>query len=564
MVITEFVGEMPATLSSRMIEPDFQNEKTVAGKIVKIVGINSELPEGAQIALGKIAAIFGWRAEIRSGENLDGLDAFVTIYDQNSRLILSDEIPALIFADSKKPLLENKNEVQFANHPFVPVALREANLVTPEIKFVGALPQFEFEVDALAKIGEQPVWVSAKSRNFLNLIVSSPSPSLKSNQRISEILNGETFLSALPVWIFFKNLSDDSKWQPAPLRACLIVDDPNLHRSRYGHIDYHALVEFARARPFHAAMATVPLDNWWVNDAAAKLFRENAATLSLIVHGNDHLRYELAQPFSEADRLALVLQSLKRISVLEKKAQLKVDRVMAPPHGVCAPEMMSLLWRCGFDGMTTNRWSLWKHSPPEMLPEDSGLHPVDFLGEGLPVAQRFRFNSPICRNEIHLAALFGQPILPYGHHQDFSQDMAAVRETVDAVNALGTVRWMSMKEIFETNFEQRIEEDTFRVRLFSRRVKSVLPVGTKNLQVEFSGSNLESGEEIVVKWLENNLSRQIQAQIGELIALPPECHFEVCLKTPPSSFSKSDLNFKRRPEVFLRRLAAEARDRLKF
>ena len=26
-----------------------------------------------------------------------------------------------------------------------------------------------------------------------------------------------------------------------------------------------------------------------------------------------------------------------------------------------------------------------------------------------------------------LAALFGQPIVPYGHHQDFVQDMAAVR-----------------------------------------------------------------------------------------------------------------------------------------
>jgi len=182
-----------------------------------------------------------------------------------------------------------------------------------------------------------------------------------------------------------------------------------------------------------------------------------------LVHGNDHWHGELARPLRNGERDEIVLQSLKRIESLERRAGIHVDRVMAPPHGVCAPEMLDALRTGGYEGMTTNRWSLWKHNPPARLPASLGLQPADLLGGGLPVLNRFRFKSSISHGETIMAAVMRQPVIPYGHHQDFAGGLAHVQAAVEKVNSLGAVRWMSLREILETNFEHRIDRVTFYV-----------------------------------------------------------------------------------------------------
>lgn len=474
-----------------------------------------------------------------------------------------DSRPRLVFSAANPGIESDRGRhVTFARRRGIPAQLQGSRLLIGETVFSAALtgmPGWE----SGASIDGRPVWLVPATGDQISFLVATPPPRLAEGQHLSEILNGETFLHALPVWLFFRSLAP-SRWTPPPLRACLIVDDPNLHRPGYGHIDYQQLIDFARSQPFHAAMATVPLDGWWVDQPTARLFRENAGALSLLVHGNDHLHYELARTLSSEQQRALVRQSLARTATVDRKAGFEVDRVMAPPHGVCSPELMELLWREGFEGLTTNRWSLWKHSPAAALPADSGFRPADWLAGGLPVVPRFRFKSAIGRNEIVLAALFGQPIVPYGHHQDFTHDMAAVRETVATVNALGPVRWMSMRGMLESNFEQSIDGQTLRVRLFSRRVRGTLPAGLHRLRVEPAPAAPNREDPIAVEWCSAGSSGRMERRLGETFDLPPGSGFAISLPAIPSPGGTTTLPANPRLRVLLRRLASEARDRLRL
>ena len=73
----------------------------------------------------------------------------------------------------------------------------------------------------------------------------------------------------------------------------MLFDDPNLRWRSYGFINYGELLEHADAHGYHVAMAMIPLDAGRPNRAAAALFRERRDRLSLVFHGNDHIKGEL-------------------------------------------------------------------------------------------------------------------------------------------------------------------------------------------------------------------------------------------------------------------------------
>ena len=518
-------------------------------------------------AISAIAAAWGVRVEERTeGDGIDA-DALIlgpAVWKRRAPDLLGKK-PCLAFAvDGAALKPDPDNGLVISENNVLPQVLRGKTFRVAESTFpagIDPLPGLE----SAASIEGRPVWKVGRHPVVTSMAVATPPPLLDPGERVSQVFNGETFLHALPAWLFFRGLVAASpRWEPPPLRACLVIDDPNLHGAGYGHIDYRGLVGFSRNQPFHAAIATVPLDGWWVSAAAARLFRENPAALSLLVHGNNHSRYELAQSLAEEQGISLVAQSLERTAALEKKAGLRVDRVMAPPHGVCSPEMMGLLWRGGYEGMITNRWSLWMHSLPGTLPADSGLRPADMLGGGLPVVSRFRFKSSISSNEIYMAALLGQPIVPYGHHQDFSDDMTAVKETAQVVNSLGPVQWMSMRGILETNFERRITGETCHIRLFSRRVKGAMPEGTNRLQVELAESVAGCGQDLSFEWVAGGKPGRAAGLVGEPVVVAPGCNFEVRLTTPPVRFPGTGWHSGFQPAVRLRRLASEVRDRLRL
>lgn len=529
--------------------------------VVKLCGVSDPAAVRAIVAIASF-----WNVTVTidaecNGQVSDGV-IFGDGYWQPRISELLDGAPFLGFVGgSARGTADPANEVTFAGNPAVPETLRGKTLLSIEPTFSASLRAVTAMDDAAFTVG-RAIWKVSSNRLGSSFVVATPPPLLNEGSCLPQIFNGETFLHVLPVWLFLRGFVAQTCWRPPPLRACMVVDDPNLHRPSYGYLNYRKVLEFARTQPFHLAVAMVPLDGWWVSPNVAKIFRENPNDLSLLVHGNDHLPGELAQPLSDEERRALISQSLGRTLAVERKKRLQVDRVMAPPHGVCSREMMDSLWRAGFDGLNSNRWSLWKHSPPETLPQDAFLRPAAMLAEGLPVVSRFRFSSPIFRNEIHMAALLGQPIVPYGHHFDFSRDMSDAVATADEINALDLVSWMSMREILETNFEHRISANTFEVRLFSRRICGTMPAGVTELVVTLP-DNVPCGTgELRIESNAGTTFHKLAGRLGEPISLPAGSRFEVCLATGPQPPELTIKSFRMRPKVLLRRLASEVRDRL--
>ncbi len=197
--------------------------------------------------------------------------------------------------------------------------------------------------EVLAYCANNPVWVARNREGFPMHSVSVPLPSLAPGDILLDQLHRGRFFQVLPLLHFLREVTAGSGWKNPPLRACLMLDDPNLHWISYGFLRYEKLLDQARSRRFHVAFATVPLDAWASHPRAVKLFRDHPEQFSLLIHGNDHSKRELCLNGSEQDYLRLAAQSLRRIDRLEKKTGLHVARIMAPPHGACADACLAAL-----------------------------------------------------------------------------------------------------------------------------------------------------------------------------------------------------------------------------
>jgi hypothetical protein len=451
--------------------------------------------------------------------------------------------------------------VQFGGSALLSRPLRGRRLETPETRELTALGPDE-PGEVMASVGGFPVW-SARTESGRRVYRTSIDVlELAPREKIADYLNGERFLRALPLYHFLRAMLKADEPEPSAWRACLVVDDPNLHSLTYGRIQYRALLDLAREAGFHAAMATIPLDAWWIDEAAAALFRTNPRHLSLLIHGNDHGWCELAQDRSPEERLASLAQVLRRIAQLERKSGVEVHRIMAPPHGACSEAFMDSMLRLGFDGVTTNRWSLWKFNDPARRSPWPGLEPADVLGAGMPVVNRFRFKSSLCLNEIVLGAYLGQPLIPYGHHQDFVENFKTILQTVEWIHSLGAVEWTSMRGIFERNYRAAGAGDVLRVQLFSRNARVVVPAGIAGLEVDAGHFPAGHDGAIEVRVRGTGAERSSRIASGERLAVIPGDEVTVQLR-PGSPVDFHRVRSRRAaPLAVLRRVTAEIKDRL--
>ena len=118
-------------------------------------------------------------------------------------------------------------------------------------------------------------------------------PTLDADETMREGFRPGRFLAQLAVLAFVERLTSPSAVR-GPLPASIVIDDPNLHRPRYGTLDFAEIARVAHEVPLHAAIATIPLDAWHANRRAVETLRGSPAALSLLVHGNNHLSRERA------------------------------------------------------------------------------------------------------------------------------------------------------------------------------------------------------------------------------------------------------------------------------
>lgn len=530
---------------------------------IKLIGVVAKAPaEGLNRLFAGISANFPVQFANRRDGEYQGLDAVVLLgADRTSAehaIRAGISCYAELLSDGTAHEIDG-TQVQFATNLEVPTPFRGRALGLFE-KPTGHWVEPTARESVVASIAGKAVWTQSTENNVRAAFVALKAPELAPGQFLFHYFSRINFLNLLPMIDFVRFLTRDPAWVHPPTRACLMFDDPNLHWKTYGFIDFSRLGSHAAQHNYHAAIATIPLDAWYVHPAAARLFREHSDRLSLLIHGNDHARKELAGAYSDEQRTSLLREALWRIEKLEEKTKLKVCRVMAPPHGACAQEMIVEMKRAGFEAACISRFSLRAHNSDKPWLNRLGLAMTEMV-LGLPVMSRFRISKE-CHNSILLAAYLNQPIIAVGHHQEAAGGMQLLAETAGLINSLGKVRWDNCTNISRSNYDVRHQGERLHIKMYARRVEVHVQQDVNEIRVEGPWLNGEIEEPLEFRTASQSSQRLLNCEPTPL-ALKAGERLEIACVSPQPGLASKRPRLGIRFGPFLRRQLTECRDRLK-
>jgi hypothetical protein len=330
----------------------------------------------------------------------------------------------------------------------------------------------------LAAAGAGPVWTRARGAAPVDT-VRCALPELGLDEVLSTLVWRHSVVAAALV-SFLRSVSQRDGWHAPPVRAAFLFDDPNLRWRSYGFIDYRELADHADAHGYHAAMAMIPLDAGRPHRPTVSLFKRRRDRLSLVCHGNDHVKQELLRPREPDAALSMAAQAMRRILRFERRAGLPVDRVMTPPHGLCSENVTQALGAVGFDALCAIHPIPWTGEPPPSAVL-AGWGPADFVA-GCAVIPRRTLDCSAA--EIALHAFLDHPIVLYGHHEDLAHGLEPLAEAAARVNRLGDVRWMALGDMALANHTQRVTGHRVLVAPYARRVVVSPPARASTLVVQ--------------------------------------------------------------------------------
>jgi len=326
--------------------------------------------------------------------------------------------------------------------------------------------------DVLVRRDGELYWIVNRDARFTIERVFAALPVLGDQEILRDRFKLGRFSRFLPLLHFLKQAVVSRGWRYPPMRASFLFDDPNLHHVRYGYLDYRRLAEQGIQHRFSTAIATVPQDLWYSNGQVLAMFRRFGDQLSLLMHGNDHLREELAMPIPKTEKLRIVAQAWRRVDAFEKRRSVLVSRVMAPPHGSCDLGSLIAMRRCGYRAACISRPYPFLAIPPR----DRKLatwFPADLVAGGLPVCSRYSIAKP--EDELRFRAWLGQAVIVYGHHYDLADGYSRLLRLAEMINSWGTVKWGAIDTIIEENYISMVSGQSLTVLLYCLRTRVKIP-----------------------------------------------------------------------------------------
>lgn len=390
--------------------------------------------------------------------------------------------PDVLASSSTAPAVAGEGRVEFGTAALLDPVFRGQTLAE---RGVTAFPALRVRAgdELLCSLGSEPYWLARQvGQTSVSVVALGPGEMDGVNPTVYAHFNRERWLQLLPLLHFLKRISRRCGWEPPPLRACLMFDDPNLHWRTYGFLDLLAMARHARDRSYHVALAMVPLDAWYANRSATALVKQNQDQLSLCMHGNNHTRVELGVPRDDATLTRLLAQGLQRIRRFEKRTGVRVARVMVPPHGAFRESAAAPMLRLGYEAVCVSRASLRAWNREKVWDPAFGHAPVEWL-HGLPVIPRQVLGHGH-EGSYRLAAFLNQPIIPHGHHQDCVGGFGLLETAAAAIHGLGEVKWMDLTAISRSNYLTRRDGHQLTVKMLARRVTVPIPAWATGIVVE--------------------------------------------------------------------------------
>lgn len=402
-------------------------------------------------------------------------------------------VPTFVFAGAPAgDGLRRRREVRFAPRAPIPEVLQGRGLDESAALEVRGLISRPGDT-VLARDGQTILWLRRNLGGTPVDEVAVPPPGLGERGYLQAHFNGDQFMGILPLMLFLRELcAGPSAWSPAPLRACIVVDDPSLRWGTYGCLDFRELVRDARTNGYHVSIGAIPLDTGWSSASVCKLFRENPAELSLCIHGHLHTRRELLQPCDDAERLRRMSAARDRMERFARTMGLSVCRVMEPPYAAIGAEYIPTLERCRYDGVMITPSRFFRCNPCSELPASFGLHSSEVFQGALPMIPRLVFSSRTL-TEVILAAVLGQPVVVATHHQDAAHGLEAFRAIAQRLNSVGTVVWGSPSALLKQHYRTQLIGDRLSVEMASRHLRLTVPSAARRLQLSAAMAGLDAG-----------------------------------------------------------------------
>lgn len=378
--------------------------------------------------------------------------------------------------------------IRFTSSASIDAAFRNQELTDASVAKLCCLPE---PFESLAEVDGRSVWSIDRTNGRESHHVGVELPAFGADDFFHAYFRFSRWFAMVPLLHFLRQLLGPEAWPRPEPRATFIIDDPNLHHRSYGYIDFEALAKHSATHNYHATIATVPLDAWYFNATVAALFRKYEQRISMMMHGVNHLADELAREYTEEQAVALLAAGLRRITAFEERSGVKVDRVMAAPHGAFAEAIADPMVRLGYEAGCVSVGSLIRWNPDKTWPADLGLPIAQILGRhGLPVFHRTSTNQ--C--DIRLSAFLGHPIVIATHHEDYISNFARIETLANMVNQIASPQWMTIEDISRTNYVSNASDGVLHVRPYSRRLTVSIPQGITLLHL----LSTPFGEEITI------------------------------------------------------------------
>ncbi len=465
-------------------------------------------------------------------------------------------LPQLIAVYEEEAVAPARGRVEFSRAEAVDSRIRGRSLDEERAGAV-AVPATPAN-SLLASRAHEPLWTVDLTERTPSYSAPMAPEELRRDEPLRDRLRPGRFLALLPLVHFLREIGGAERWTQPPLRAAIVLDDPNLHWPSYGFVRFDGLADAAEESRFHVAIAMVPFDGWFAHPRVVRLFREKSTALSLVMHGNNHEKRELAQPLVDAERSALIAQAVRRVAAFEQRTGIPVARVMTPPHGACGEAMMQTMARSGIEALCISNPRPWLESPPADHPLLAWA-PADFVG-GLPLLPRYRLDRPC--DDLVFRAFLDQPLILYGHHGDLAAGVEALSSAAREINSFGDVRWCSPSSIARSNVALRSRGDVLEAQLFARRVSLEVPAGIREIVAGPAADEQFEGDFLLLRDESAALSAPVYGRPFEPLPVSGPTRVELTL----ASLSAIDVSLvpapRRRLWPAVRRIAVETRDRL--
>ncbi|MDD5195496.1 MAG: hypothetical protein PHQ96_07495 [Candidatus Omnitrophica bacterium] len=416
-------------------------------------------------------------------EDFDGGIIFDNQEDWRDRTI---NMPAIIFTDSRLSLDKGSvSLIDFGRNSHIDKCLQGRSLTECGGALFKKISINDGDIILAACCG-QPVWILSPSANSTTYVIAAPiGEVLEGEQLRAQLVKGK-FLALVALVHFIREITGNSGWQEPPLRANIMIDDPNFHASSYGYFHFYKVAKIIEKNKCCISIATVPVDGWLARKYFFKFLKGKNAYFSILMHGNDHLKREFRECLSIKGGERMLAQALRRIERLEKKIGFHIERIQIPPHETYSKESIIAMLHLKYEGLYSARLPLKDCIPEEMLLAD--WYCAELTYGCFPVISRRYINNvlrSITEEEDMIFNIFlRKPIVLCFHQRDLKSGLNILSQAADLTNSFGPVKWLSAEGILRSNYAIRYEDRRLHIRMYSRKVFLTIPQGVKEVIVE--------------------------------------------------------------------------------